>query len=117
MKKILFLLCLLPITCFSQVKFDISKGRRYVEVKSNNISKRLYCLGITKDSVSKDDRYIYLSWSLTDSTSANTLLVGSVTMDVSEVSSALEKMNVNQTVHMFNYIIKNDNNLKDITIK
>lgn len=117
MKKILFLL-LLPFISFGQnVKNDIIKGRKYIDVINNNTSQRLYCLGITKDSVSKDDRYIYLSWSLTDSIGINTFLVGSVTMDVSDVPSALDVMKVNQTIYMFQYIIRSDSSLKNVVIK
>lgn len=126
MKSILIIIIIWFISsvCIGQtVKNDILKGRKYVEINpiiigENQTSlQRLYCLGIAKDSINPNDRYIYLSWSLTDLDGLVNSIVGSVTMDVSDVPSALEVMNVNQTIYMFQYIIMSDSSLKNVVIK
>lgn len=126
MKSILIIILLwfIASVCIGQtVKNDIVKGRKYVEINpiiigDNQTSlQRLYCLGVIKDSVDPNDRYIYLSWSLTDSNGLINSIIGSVSMDVSDVPSALESMNVNQTIYMFQYIIRSDSSLKNVVIK
>jgi len=121
MKKIFFVLLLLsPLFGLSQVKYDSSKGRNYVEVNPVMVNEvlveRFYCLGITKDSLGEGNRKIYLSWSLNDNTGSVSALVGSATMDVSGVATPLQNMNVVQTVYMFDFIIKNDSVLKESVI-
>lgn len=118
MKLTIFLL-LFSVSCFGQVKNDVQKGRNYVDINQVTVSEikceRLYCLGITKDTILKK---IYLSWSLNDFTGRKSAKIGSVEMDVSGIPVDMDDMNVNQTVFMFKFIIKTDSiNLKDVTIK
>ncbi len=117
MKNLLFVLFfLMSINHVSAqtVKNDVMAAKRYVEVLSGQADERLYYMGCVKDSAG---RRIVLRWELRDSVGNAVLLAGDVEMDVSGVPSPMHKMNITESVYLFEHIIVSSPNLTGVEIK
>jgi len=99
------------------VKNDVMAAKRYVDIVpvlvSGHEATRLYYMGCIKDSAS---RLIVLRWELRDAVGATTLLSGTVDMDVSGAPGSMHKMNVTESVYLFEHMVRMDGALNGVVI-